>query len=556
MGKRLLLADDSITIQKVVGIIFANEDYDLTVVGNGTVALEKAKELSPDIILVDALMPGRNGYEVCEEIRRDPALAHTPLLLMTGAFEPFDEDKARQCGADDFISKPFESQQLIDKVRTLMALGSERAQKAPAMAAAPAAPPLAEITAAAVPAAAPQMAAATEAVFAAPVVAAAGVAAAAGTAEEIFTVTEEGGEEFFAEELTAADEVVEVSPGEDLWGAFEVEEVSEAEEFAIEEIAEAKPAGAAAAPAEDFFFGEVEVQAPVSAGAPPPAAPQEYAQQFVPVEEETFTFAEEPQAADPDIFPEPGSFGVAPASDIPGIETAAEFLTSGVQSPPGTPPVGAPAGPEFAFEEEYVLEPAAAMSGAPEELAAEEIFSFAEEEVASAATMGQPVPVEPSAEEFFSFAEEETPVAATALAAAPEVSESEEFFSFAEEVPVAAAAVPTEPAMEPVFAPEEEYVPVMEPASPPISATTAGIAAMAAAAAVGATAVATAGAQPAAPVTLQPAASGELTLSEEQLASLVSRISRELIEKIAWEVVPDLAESIIRAEIRKIKEGA
>ena len=123
MSNKLLLADDSITIQKVVGIIFANEDYELTVVDNGDAALEKAKQIIPDIILVDALMPGKTGYEVCAEVRRDARLKAIPLLLLTGAFEPFDEDKAKQSGADDFISKPFESQQLIDRVQKLIDLG-------------------------------------------------------------------------------------------------------------------------------------------------------------------------------------------------------------------------------------------------------------------------------------------------------------------------------------------------------------------------------------------------------------------------------------------------
>jgi CheY-like chemotaxis protein len=74
MGTTLLLADDSITIQKVVGIIFANEDYELVVVDNGDSALEKAREIYPDVMLVDAVMPGKSGYEVCEEVRRDPLL--------------------------------------------------------------------------------------------------------------------------------------------------------------------------------------------------------------------------------------------------------------------------------------------------------------------------------------------------------------------------------------------------------------------------------------------------------------------------------------------------
>ena len=137
MGNKLLLADDSITIQKVVGIIFANEDYELTIVDNGNAALEKAAAVKPDVMLIDALMPGKSGYEVCEAVRRDAALKGTPILLLTGAFEPFDEDKARQSGADDFISKPFESQHLIDKVKALLALGRQRAS-APLVAAAPA----------------------------------------------------------------------------------------------------------------------------------------------------------------------------------------------------------------------------------------------------------------------------------------------------------------------------------------------------------------------------------------------------------------------------------
>ena len=129
MGTTLLLADDSITIQKVVGIIFANEDYELVVVDNGNSALEKAREIHPDVMLVDAVMPGKSGYEVCEEVRRDPLLKEIPLLLLVGAFESFDEEKARKSGADDHITKPFESQNLIDKVKALVDLAATRAAK-------------------------------------------------------------------------------------------------------------------------------------------------------------------------------------------------------------------------------------------------------------------------------------------------------------------------------------------------------------------------------------------------------------------------------------------
>ena len=126
MSIKVLVADDSITIQKVIGIIFGGDEYSLTVVDNGKAAVEKAREINPDILLIDALMPGMTGYEVAEAVRSTPSLADKPILILTGTFEPFDEEKAKKCGADDFIAKPFESQQIITKVNELLELGKSR----------------------------------------------------------------------------------------------------------------------------------------------------------------------------------------------------------------------------------------------------------------------------------------------------------------------------------------------------------------------------------------------------------------------------------------------
>jgi len=120
MSKKLLLADDSITIQKVIQITFAHEDYDLTITDNGDAALAKAQELKPDLVMADVYMPGKNGYELTAAIKQDPALQNTPVLLLAGSFEPFDEEKARNCRANAWIEKPFESQNLIDKVAELL----------------------------------------------------------------------------------------------------------------------------------------------------------------------------------------------------------------------------------------------------------------------------------------------------------------------------------------------------------------------------------------------------------------------------------------------------
>src|SRR5690349_17579844 len=140
MPKNLLLADDSITIQKVVSITFANEDVKVTSVDNGEAAIAKARELKPDLILADVVMPRRNGYEVCEAVKADPALRHIPVLLLAGTFEAFDEARARAARADGHIAKPFESQALINKVKEML---EGKGAAAPAAGARPAAAPAA-----------------------------------------------------------------------------------------------------------------------------------------------------------------------------------------------------------------------------------------------------------------------------------------------------------------------------------------------------------------------------------------------------------------------------
>src|SRR5262245_36530821 len=157
MAKTLLLADDSVTIQKVVGISLASEDIRLVTVDNGDDAVARARELRPDAILADCVMPGRSGYEVCEAIAADPTLRHIPVLLLTGTFEAFDEERAARCGAAGHIAKPFEAQTLLDEVQRLFVLASTR-RPAPA-AAAPARPVAEAPQRTAAPTAAPRPAA-------------------------------------------------------------------------------------------------------------------------------------------------------------------------------------------------------------------------------------------------------------------------------------------------------------------------------------------------------------------------------------------------------------
>ncbi len=117
MAPRILVADDSVTIQKVVELTFSKENVILLQARSGEDAIRKAKEERPDLILLDLVMPDKNGYEVCAALRAEPMLKAVPIILLTGTFEAFDRDRAVQVGANDFVTKPFESQQLISKVR-------------------------------------------------------------------------------------------------------------------------------------------------------------------------------------------------------------------------------------------------------------------------------------------------------------------------------------------------------------------------------------------------------------------------------------------------------
>jgi CheY-like chemotaxis protein len=121
MPHKLLLADDSVTIQRVIELTFADEDVQVIAVGNGADAIERAQRDRPDIVLADVGMPERDGYEVAAFIKGTPNLSHIPVVLLTGAFEPVDEGRARAVGCDGVLVKPFEPQLVISRVKDLLA---------------------------------------------------------------------------------------------------------------------------------------------------------------------------------------------------------------------------------------------------------------------------------------------------------------------------------------------------------------------------------------------------------------------------------------------------
>jgi len=120
-GRKLLLADDSIAIQRVVDLTFTDEGMEVTTVSDGQDALAKLEQSTPDVVLADIFMPGVDGYELCKFIKQDERLRGVPVILLVGSFEPFDKSEAERAGADDVVTKPFQSiRDLVNRVGLLV----------------------------------------------------------------------------------------------------------------------------------------------------------------------------------------------------------------------------------------------------------------------------------------------------------------------------------------------------------------------------------------------------------------------------------------------------
>ncbi len=104
---RILVADDNSNIQKMVTLALEARGVDVVAVGNGEAAVRRLPDVNPDLVLADVFMPVRNGYEVCEYVKKDTRFAHIPVILLVGAFDPLDEKEARRVGADGVLKKPF-----------------------------------------------------------------------------------------------------------------------------------------------------------------------------------------------------------------------------------------------------------------------------------------------------------------------------------------------------------------------------------------------------------------------------------------------------------------
>ena len=120
MTLKILVADESTTIQKIVGMAFENEDAEVQGIGDGKEAFDKIMEFKPDIVLADVDMPGISGFQLSKKIKENPDLANIKVLLLASDFEDFDKDRFNRCQAENHISKPFKSDDIVQMVDQVM----------------------------------------------------------------------------------------------------------------------------------------------------------------------------------------------------------------------------------------------------------------------------------------------------------------------------------------------------------------------------------------------------------------------------------------------------
>ncbi len=623
MSRTILLADDSLTIQKVVELTFADTDYRVIAVSNGDELLKRLSDVRPDLIICDVIMPGRDGYDVCQQIKSDPSTLHIPVILLTGTFEPFDKDRAVSAGCSEIVTKPFEARRLVETVEKL-AREAELPSEADVQEERETLWDAGQYEGAMRPPAAAQPPVRATAAPAAPWPP---VVPAQPLADEFATQVAQGTEPEPAKRppFTAPIRLAEV-------GAFE--EVAEAPAF--EEVGspiEMEPAFEEAEPVTEPAF---EVGAPPAEPAfeetPLPAEPA--FEEAAPAFEET-PLAAEPvfEAAAPELaFEEPvqptqpafeqalemePAFAEAPAAVEPAFEEASQPAEPAFEEAVAAPePVfEEPMEPiQPAFEEPLEMAPAFEQS-APVEPAFEEtslpaVRAFEEAAAASEPVFEEPMePIQPAFEEPLEMAPafEEAPVAAepafeeSAQPSAQAFEETLEPEPALEEVPVAVApavAPPAEPAPLELgeVSPLDDTLISRRRAKPPVetpaadvrlpeypSPVTAPVQPVEAPVVVEVTASEEPATQAAPPEDLvaaapaitwpaptsavvSPAVAGpaeavptRLTLADEDIERIARRVlelSRGTLEQIAWEVIPDMAEVVVRERVRQLEAEA
>jgi two-component system response regulator MtrA len=122
---KIVVADDDVDVRMLVTMKLEHSGHDVVAVENGRQAVDACRDLRPDLMVLDLMMPGMSGLEACQAIRADSELAATPVILLTARAQETDVDAGMAVGADDYLTKPFSPRELATRVDALLSRGPD-----------------------------------------------------------------------------------------------------------------------------------------------------------------------------------------------------------------------------------------------------------------------------------------------------------------------------------------------------------------------------------------------------------------------------------------------
>jgi len=125
MNKKILVIDDTPSSLRLTGYTLEKKGYQIITASDGLEGLRKAREEHPDLIILDVMLPGLDGYEVCHQLRQKPETATLPILMISAKAHQDDKDIALRVGADDYLTKPVEPSTIVARVESLLTSTSQ-----------------------------------------------------------------------------------------------------------------------------------------------------------------------------------------------------------------------------------------------------------------------------------------------------------------------------------------------------------------------------------------------------------------------------------------------
>lgn len=118
--KKILIADDNENIREALTYLLEDEGYTLSLAKDGAETIKKVREVSPDILFLDIMMPEINGYDVCRTIKNDPELKKTYVIMLTAKGQADEQERGKEVGADEYIVKPFSPMEILAKIKNIL----------------------------------------------------------------------------------------------------------------------------------------------------------------------------------------------------------------------------------------------------------------------------------------------------------------------------------------------------------------------------------------------------------------------------------------------------